>query len=112
MKTIGEDLLSMKTLQLNTMGDTNTVYSEIYPGNDSMLDNEMPDVMSYFSGRIDLALETKAGPAQLSSNVSRTTAMLAPDDSPDLQDKNGDMILEVQPAGDNFKSNFYGSKFF
>ena len=53
----------MKTLQLNSMGDTNTVYSEINPGDDSILDNEMPDVLSHFNGRIDVALESKAGPA-------------------------------------------------
>jgi hypothetical protein len=68
IKSIDEDLLSMKTLQLNSMGDTNTVYSEIYPGDDSILDNEMPDVLSYFNGRIDSALEGKAGPPKLSSN--------------------------------------------
>ena len=33
--------------------------------------------------------------------------MLAPDDSDDYQDSDGEMILEVQPAGDHFKSNFY-----
>ena len=53
----------MKTLQLNSMGDTNTVYSEIGPGDDSILDNEMPDVLSYFNERIDMALEKKGGPA-------------------------------------------------
>jgi hypothetical protein len=53
----------MKTLQLNSMGDTNTVYSEINPGDDSILDNEMPDVMSYFNGRIDSVLDRKGDPA-------------------------------------------------
>jgi hypothetical protein len=63
IKTINEDLLSMKTLQINSMGDTNTVYSEIYANDDSILDNEMPDVLSYFNERIDLALERKGSPA-------------------------------------------------
>ena len=53
----------MKTLQINSMGDTNTVYSEIKSNDDSILDNEMPDVLSYFNERIDSALEAKAGPA-------------------------------------------------
>jgi hypothetical protein len=53
----------MKTLQLKSMGDTNTVYSEIYPGDDSILENEMPDVLSYFNTRIDSALERKGDPA-------------------------------------------------
>jgi hypothetical protein len=34
MKTIDEDSLSRKTLELNSMGDTNTVYSSISPSND------------------------------------------------------------------------------
>jgi hypothetical protein len=63
IKTINEDLLSMKTLQINSMGDTNTVYSEIYANDDSILDNEMPDVLSYFNERIDLALEKMGSPA-------------------------------------------------
>ena len=63
MKTINEDLLSKKTLQINSMGDTNTFYSDINANDDSILDNEMPDVLSYFNDRIDLALENKAGPA-------------------------------------------------
>jgi hypothetical protein len=63
IKSIDEDLLSMKTLQLNSMGDTNTVYSEINPGDDSILDNEMPDVMSYFNARIDSVLDRKGVPA-------------------------------------------------
>jgi hypothetical protein len=45
------------------MGDTDTVYSEINPGDDSILDNEMPDVMSYFNQRIDSALVRKGDPA-------------------------------------------------
>jgi hypothetical protein len=53
----------MKTLQINSIADTNTVYSEINPGDDSVLDNEMPDVMSYFNGRIDSDLERKGDPA-------------------------------------------------
>jgi hypothetical protein len=111
----------MKTLQINSMGHTDTKYSEISLGDDSIFDNEMPDVLSYFNERIDSALEEKGGPAELSSNSLRTTIILATDDSLDLQDKdaemileaqaagdkNGEMILEAQPAGDNFKSNFH-----
>jgi hypothetical protein len=63
IKTIDEDLLSMKTLQINSMGDTDTVYSEINPSDDSILDIEMPDVMSYFNQRIDSAFERKGDPA-------------------------------------------------
>ncbi len=97
----------MKTLQINSMGDTNTVYSEIYPSDDSILDNEMPDVVSYFNERIESALERKDGHAKLSSNFLGTTIILATIDSFDFQDKDGEMILEAQHAGDNFKSNFY-----
>ncbi len=106
IKTISEDLLSMKTLQINSMGDTNTVYSEIYANDDSILDNEMPDVLSYFNERIDLAFERKGSPAQLSSNFLRSTIILDMNDSLDLEDKDGDMILEAQIDGGNFKSNF------
>jgi hypothetical protein len=63
IKSIDEDLLSMKTLQINSMADTNTVYSEINLSDDSINDNEMPDVLSYFNQRIDSALEGKAGSA-------------------------------------------------
>jgi hypothetical protein len=97
----------MKTLQINSMGDTNTVYSEIYPGDDSILDNEMPDVLSYFNHRTDSALERKANPANLSSNFLGSTIKLATNDSLDLQDNDAAMILQPQPAGDYFKSNFY-----
>ena len=107
IKSIDEDLLSMKTLQLNSMGDTNTVYSEINPGDDSILANDMPDVMSYFNTRIDSALERKGDSAQLSGNFLRTSIILATTDSPDLQHKDRDMILEAKVNGDHFKSNFY-----
>jgi hypothetical protein len=39
IKSIDEDLLSMKTLKIKSMADTDTVYSEINPGEDSILDN-------------------------------------------------------------------------
>jgi hypothetical protein len=107
IKSIDEDLLSMKTLQLNSMGDTDIVYSEIGPGNDSILDKPMPDVMGYFNQRIDAALESKTGPANLSSNFLQTNTILAKNDSLDLLARDADMILEAQPVGDNFKSNFY-----
>jgi hypothetical protein len=109
MTSIDEDLVSMKTFQIPSMGDTNTVYSEIYPGDDSMLDNEMPDALSYFTGRIDPPLESKASPTKLSDNSLRTTIIIAGDDSFDSQDKAEDLIVETQPAGDNFKSNFFYS---
>jgi hypothetical protein len=67
----------MNTLQLNSMGDTNTVYSEINPNDDSILDNEMPDVLSYFNERKSSALETKGGSAYPSSNFLPTTFILA-----------------------------------
>jgi hypothetical protein len=99
--------MSMKTLQINSMGDTDTVYSEIYPGDDSILDNEMPDVLSYFNHRTDSALLRQGDPAKLSSNFLRSLIKLATNDSVDLQDNDGAMILEAQPAGDYFKSNLY-----
>jgi hypothetical protein len=85
----------MKTLQINSMGDTDTVYSEIYPGDDSILDNEMPDVLSYFNQRIDSALERKGDPAKLSSNFLRSIIILATNDSLDPQDNDGAMILKA-----------------
>jgi septation ring formation regulator EzrA len=59
VNSISDDISSIKTLQINSMGDTDTVYSEINPGDDSILDNEMPDVLSYFNGRIHSASERK-----------------------------------------------------
>jgi hypothetical protein len=56
IKSIDEDLLSMKTLKIKSMADTDTVYSEINPGEDSILDNEMPIVMNHFRGRIHSTL--------------------------------------------------------
>ena len=107
IKTIDEDLLSMKTLQINSMADTNTVYSEINLSDDSILENEMPDVLSYFNQRIDSALEAKACSAQLSSNNLPTNILLDTNDSLDFQDNDSERILEAQPAGDNFKSYFF-----
>ena len=49
----------MKTLHINSMGDTDTVYSEINPIDDSIFDKEMPDVLSYFNGWVGSALEKK-----------------------------------------------------
>ena len=106
IKPIYADLLSIKLSQLNSMGDTNTVYSQINPGDDSIFDNEMPDVMNHFNQQIDSALEKKTGSAKLISNFSRITIILATKDSVDLQDKDADMILEAKVAGDNFKSKF------
>jgi septation ring formation regulator EzrA len=57
VNSISDDISSMKTLQINSMGDTDTVYSVINPGDDSILDNEMPDILSHFNGPIHLALE-------------------------------------------------------
>jgi hypothetical protein len=58
-----QDDLSMKTLQMNSMGDTNTVYSEINFGDDPVLDKEMHDVLGLFNQRIELGFERKASPA-------------------------------------------------
>jgi hypothetical protein len=41
----------MKTLQINSMPDTNTVYSEIGYGGPSTLDKEMPDFMKDYNGK-------------------------------------------------------------
>jgi hypothetical protein len=68
IKSIDEDLLSIKTLQLNSIGDTETVYSENSLVDDSALDKSIPDLPGYFNQRIDAALESKVGPAKLSSN--------------------------------------------
>jgi WD40 repeat protein len=66
----------------------------------------MPDVLRHFHERIESALERKASPAKLSRNFLRTTTMLDKNESIGLQDKDGEMVLEAQSTGDNFKSNF------
>jgi hypothetical protein len=102
IESIDEDLLSMRSLQLNSIGDTETVYFENSLCDDSALDKSMPEVVGYFNQRIDAALDSKAGPAKLSSNFLRTNIILATNSLLDLQDRDADMILEVQPVGDNF----------
>ena len=106
IKSIDEDLLSMKTLKIKSMADTDTVYSEINLGDDSILDNKMPIVKNRSRGRIHSTFKMMAGPDWLSDNSLRTTRILAPTDSLDLQDKHADMILEAKIVEDNSKSNF------
>ena len=106
IKTIDEDFLSMKTLQIPSIGDTSTVYSRISPRNDLILENEMPDVLSQFNERAESALQRQASLAQPSSNFLQTTIMLATNDPLDLQDWDADMSLEAKIPGDTFKSNF------
>ena len=107
IRSIDEDLLSMKTLHINSMGDTDTVYSEINPIDDSIFDKEMPDVLSYFNGWVGSALEKKCNSVQRSSNFLRTNIILAMNDSVEVQDKGADMILPAPISRDNFKSNFF-----
>jgi hypothetical protein len=62
----------MKTLQINSMGDTNSVDPEINSNDrpildkempsDPILETEMPDVVDHLNERIDPALEKKGDP--------------------------------------------------
>jgi hypothetical protein len=52
----------MKLLEVNSMGDTKAVHTEIHPGENLVLDSEMPDVLSDLNARVDSALESKASP--------------------------------------------------
>jgi hypothetical protein len=63
----------MKTLQINSMGDTNSVDPEINSNDGPILDKEMPsdpilktempEVVDQLNERIDSALEKKGDPA-------------------------------------------------
>ena len=68
MKSIYEELLSMKTPHVPLLGDTDTVYSDINSGEDPVVDNELPDFLSYFNERVDTPLERKCSPPWPPSN--------------------------------------------